>query len=133
MKRLVFVSLSAALALGACQKPQKTAETGQYAGLSTAIETWHKDIQASSGCAAKPASGHGCQNFNVECKASMDLEPGKPGETARIVAGMSWDSWSTRRSDYDSASGGAIFAKTNGVWVRKDISGPINLATCVAS
>jgi hypothetical protein len=133
LKRLAFVFLSAAMALGACQKAPKSSETGPYAGLSTAIATWHKDIQASLGCAAKPASGHGCQNFNIECKASLDLEPGKSGETARIVAGMSWDAWSAKRSDYDSASGGAIFAKTNGVWARQDLSGPINLATCVAS
>ncbi len=63
----------------------------------------------------------------------MDLEPGKVGQTARVVAGLSWDAWSAQRSDYDSASGGAIFAKTNGVWVRTDLTGPINLATCVTS
>ena len=133
LKRLVLICLSAALALGGCQKAHKSADAGPYEGLSTAIATWHKDLEASPGCSAKPASGHACQNFNIECKASMDLEPGKAGETERVVAGMSWDAWSAKHSDYDSASGGAIFAKTNGVWTRKDLSGPINLATCVAS
>ncbi len=133
MNRLVLIYLSTMLALGGCQKAQKAANDGPYAGLSTAIAVWHKDIEASPICGAKPANGHACQNFNVECKASLDLEPGKVGQTARIVAGLSWDAWSTKRSDYDSASGGAIFAKTNGVWVRTDLTGPINLATCVAS
>lgn len=133
MKRFVLVCLPIVLALSGCQKPPKAAETGPYSGLSLAIDAWHRDIETQPVCAERPADGHACVNFNVECKASMDLEPGKPGETARIVAAMTWDAWNAKRADYDSASGGAIFAKTNGVWVRKPIVGSINLSTCEIS
>lgn len=133
MKRVALVCLVVVSALGGCQKTPKAAEAGAYAGLSEAIAVWHKDIEAQPACGAKPASGYACQNFNIDCKASMDLEPGKPGQTARIVAAMSWDAWNAKRADYDSASGAAIFTRTNGVWSRTPVKGSVNLSTCATS
>ncbi len=133
LKRFVPACLLFVLALGGCQKAHTSAESGPYAGLASAIAVWHRDIETQPACGIKPAKGHACQNFNIECKVSLDLEPGKAGETARLVAAMSWDEWNVRRADYDSASGGAIFTRTNGIWARTDINGPINLATCATS
>jgi len=132
---LVFVcaAASAALSLAGCQKPADPAGEA-YAGLPEAILGWRNDIERSSGCSVKPASGGmACQTFEVGCKAAQAMGPKDSAATAKVLVAMSWDAWSAKRGDYEPASGGAVFVKREGHWSRQDVTGPVNLSTCAAS
>lgn len=125
---------AATLTLGGCQKAADANPADPYAGLSDAILAWRGDIDRSPDCAVKPADGgKACQTYEVGCKAVQPVGPGEKAVTAKLVAAMSWTAWNPKRGDYEPASGGAIFAKTDGKWVRQDLSGPVNLSTCATS
>jgi hypothetical protein len=125
--------LLAALTLGGCQKTAASNSADPYAGLDQAILTWRGDIDRSPECAKTPEGAKGCQTFEVSCKAQAPLIAADKGASAKIVAAMSWGAWSKARGDYEPASGGASFTKINGQWVRRDLSGPVNLSTCATS
>lgn len=125
---------AAVLVLGGCQKAPGANPADPYVGLSDAILDWRDDIDRSPDCAAKPTGGgKACQTYEVGCKAVQPIGPGERGVTAKLVAAMSWTAWNPKRGNYEPASGGAIFAKTDGKWVRQDLSGPVNLSTCATS
>ncbi|HEX5379789.1 MAG TPA: hypothetical protein VFW47_14530 [Phenylobacterium sp.] len=124
---------SAALALAGCQQKTAADAADPNAGLSKAILAWRGDIARTPACSVKVPEGKACQTFEVDCKVEAPLGPQDKGVTAKVVAAMSWSEWNPIRGAYDPASGGALFAKTNGQWVRKDIAGPVNLSTCATS
>lgn len=133
-KRALWASgLLAALTLGGCQKSEAPNPADPYAGLDKAILAWRGDIDKSPACAKTPEGAKGCQTFEVSCKVEAPVTAADKGVSAKIVAAMSWGEWSKTRGDYEPASGGAAFAKTNGQWMRKDLSGPVNLSTCATS
>lgn len=125
--------LLAVLALGGCQKSAESNPADPYAGLDKAILAWRGDIDKSPECAKTPDGAKGCQTFEVNCKVEAPVTAADKGVSAKIVAAMSWGAWSKTRGDYEPASGGATFAKTQGKWVRHDLSGPVNLSTCATS
>lgn len=121
------------LSLTGCgQAARKSADP--YDGLPQAILSWHADVEKTAACSGKPtAGGNGCQAFEVGCKIEQPIGPSEAGVTARILAAMSWNAWNAARGDFDPASGGAVFTKTNGNWARRDLSTPVNLTTCATS
>lgn len=121
------------LSLTGCgQVAHKSADV--YDGLPQAILSWHADVEKTAACSGKPtAGGNGCQAFEVGCKVEQPIGPAEVGVTARILAAMSWSAWNAARGDFDPASGGAVFTKTNGNWARRDLSTPVNLTTCATS
>ena len=131
--RLTACGLLAILALGGCQKSAESNPADPYAGLDRAILAWRGDIDRSPECAKTPDGAKGCQTFEVSCKVEAPVTAADKGVSAKIVAAMSWGAWSKTRGDYEPASGGATFAKTQGKWVRHDLSGPVNLSTCATS
>lgn len=136
MKRLSIAILAGGLAaagLTGCSKPAADANDPN-AGLSDAILAWRADIDRGADCSAKPAGGgKACQTYEVGCKVEGKIRPDEKGVTARVVAAMSWDAWNAKRGDYDPKSGMAEFSKVGGKWVRKDLTGPVNLNTCATS
>jgi hypothetical protein len=121
-----------AMSVAGCQKP--VASTDRYGGLSQAILAWRGDIASTPVCNAKLADGaKGCQAFTVGCKVEQPFGADDVGASAKVLVGMSWDAWNPVSAGYEPSSGGAVFVKTNGQWVRHDLNRPINLGTCATS
>lgn len=134
LKRAILAGgLLAALTLGGCQKASDANPADPYAGLDKAILAWRGDIDKSPKCAKTPEGAKGCQTFEVSCKVESPVTATDKDVSAKVVMAMSWGAWSKVRGDYEPASGGAMFAKTHGEWVRHDLSGPVNLSTCATS
>ncbi len=130
--------LAAALGLAACQGGEKTASAEQggdkYAGLDGAIRNWHGEIkQADAQCKGRPEAEQ-CRAFEVACKGEREVAPGEAaqGVSAKVAVAMGWEGWDTDRAEYRPASAVAEFQKVSGEWKRLP-TGPVNLATCVAS
>ena len=137
MRRLSIAILAGGLAaagLSGCGQQAASDPKDPNAGLSEAILAWRADIDKSKECSAKPAAGgKACQTYEVGCKVEQPIGPQDKGVTAKVLAAMSWSAWNPKRNDYDPASSGAVFSKVNGKWVRKDVTGPVNLTTCATS
>ena len=120
------------VSVAGCQKP--VASKDRYEGLSQAILAWRGDIAGTTACGAQAADGgKGCQGFTVGCKVEQPFGSNEPGVSAKVLAGMSWDVWNPQTEEYEPSSGAAVFAKTDGQWVRQDVNRPINLGTCATS
>ncbi len=131
LARMLALSL-VAISVAGCQKP--VASKDRYDGLSPAILAWRGDIARSPACGLTAADGgKGCQGFTVGCKVEQPFGADEAGVTAKVLVGMSWDAWNPVSAGYEPSSGGAVFAKTNGQWVRHDVNRPINLGTCATS
>jgi len=135
LNRLANLALSGlmafgALAMGGCQKPAPSGPEAKYAGLEEAILAWRNDLEKSPVECPKSPDGKSCQSFDVGCKGER---PAGPGETAKVIVAMSWDAWNPKGAEYGPASGLAEFRKAGGKWLRKDLPGPVNLATCATS
>jgi hypothetical protein len=130
--------LAAAVGLAACQGGEKATAARQggdkYAGLDGAIRTWHGEIkQADAQCKGRP-EGEQCRAFEIACKGEREIAPGEAAEgvSAKVAVAMGWEGWDVARAEYRPATAVAEFQKVGGEWKRLP-TGPVNLATCVAS
>jgi hypothetical protein len=131
--RVAGAVVAAALILGGCQQGGGAGQAGdKYAGLDTAIRTWHASIKDTHALCASKTAGQACQGFEVACKGERPLgqEEASKGVTAKIIAAMSWEAWDPKAAEYRPASGVAEFTKVGSEWRRSDDAGPVNLSTC---
>lgn len=137
MTKLPMAMLAAALGLAACQGGEKAASAqggDKYAGLDTAIRGWHAQIKDSDDQCKGKAEGQKCRAFEIACKGERDIAPDEAakGVSAKVAVAMGWEGWDAARAEYRPASATAEFQKVGGEWKRLP-TGPVNLATCVAS
>jgi hypothetical protein len=129
---------AAALGLGGCEPSGQAAGTApgedRYAGLDSAIKTWHAEIKATDAQCKDKAEAQKCQAFEVACKGEREVTPGEAakGVSAKVAVAMGWEGWDAARSEYQPESTVAEFQKVGGAWKRLP-TGPVNLSTCVPS
>jgi len=98
-----------------------------YAGLDKQIVAWHTDLEASHPACRTKVDGHGCEGFEVRCKAMQEITPDETakGVTAQVVAAMTFSG----RNGGKAGSAFALFSKAGGQWTRAEAM-PVKLDTC---
>jgi hypothetical protein len=116
------------LLLAACsQGGAKTDANDPYAGLDKQILAWHTDLEATHPACRTKVEGHGCEGFEVRCKAMQEITPDETakGVTAQVIAAMTFSG----RSAGKAGSAFALFSKAGGQWTRAEAM-PVKLDTC---
>lgn len=130
---LAVLPILAALALTACSPgaAPKSDEDPRFAGLEAQILSWKNDIETGAPLCAAKVDGHGCETFEVACKAERTITAPEQqrGVTAKLVAAMTF---ATRNPDGSNGKPGSAFAefsKAGETWTRTEAPA-VNLSTC---
>ena len=132
IRPLVAASLCGLLLLAACsQGGDKAGPKDPYAGLSAESLAWHTDLEANHVACRHKVKGHGCDGFEVTCKAMQEITPDETakGITAQVVAAMTFDGRNSDGASGQSGSAFALFSKAGGKWTRAEAM-PVNMQTC---
>ena len=102
-----------------------------YAGLDKQILAWHTDLEANHPACRTKVDGHGCESFEVRCKAMQEITPDETakGITAQVIAAMTFSGRSADGSSGKPGSAFALFSKAGGQWTRADAM-PVKMDTC---
>ena len=75
--------------------------------------------------------GHGCDGFQVMCKAMQEITPDETakGVTAQVIAAMTFNGRNPDGSSGKAGSAFAVFSKAGGQWTRAEAR-PVNMTTC---
>ena len=131
IRPLVAASLCGLLLAG-CGAPGGKADANDpYAGLGAQIVAWHTDLEAHHIACKTKVKGHGCDSFEVTCKAMQEITPDETakGVSAQVVAAMTFDGRNADGSSGQSGSAFALFSKAGGQWSRAEAM-PVNMQTC---
>ena len=131
IRPLVAASLYGLLLAACSQGSAKTDPNDPNAGLDREIVAWHTALEASHPACRGKVKGHGCDSFEVRCKAMQEITPDEAskGVTAQVIAAMTF---SGRNSDGSSGKAGsafALFSKAGGQWTRAEAM-PVNMSSC---
>lgn len=131
IRPLVAASLCGLLLAACSQAGDKTGASDPYAGLSAQILAWHTNLEANHVACKNKVKGHGCDSFEVTCKAMQEITPDETakGITAQVVAAMTFDGRNSDGSSGKSGSAFALFSKAGGKWTRAEAM-PVNMQTC---
>jgi hypothetical protein len=134
IRPLAAASLCGLLLLAACGQgggAHKTDPSDPYAGLDQQILAWHQALEAESPVCRVKVEGHGCEDFEVMCKAMQEITPDETakGITQQVVAAMTFSGRRADGSSGDDGSAFALFSKTGGKWTRAEAM-PVNMKTC---
>lgn len=116
------------LLLAACSQGGGKADANDpYAGLDKQIVAWHTDLEANHPACRPKVDGHGCESFEVRCKAMQEITPDETakGVTAQVIAAMTFSG----RSSGKAGSAFALFSKAGGQWTRAEAM-PVKMDTC---
>ncbi|WP_293676829.1 hypothetical protein [uncultured Phenylobacterium sp.] len=117
------------LLLAACSQGGTTSDPSDpHAGLDPQILAWRNDLEANHVACKAKVDGHGCDSFEVTCKAMQEITPEEAakGVTAQVVAAMSFNG---RSGGGQPGSAFALFSKAGGQWSRAEAM-PVNMNTC---
>jgi hypothetical protein len=131
IRRLVAASLCGCLLAACSQGGGKSDANDAYAGLDQQIIAWREAIEAESPVCQAKVEGHGCESFEVTCKAMQEITPDETakGITHQVVAAMTFNGRSADGSSGKAGSAFALFSKAAGDWTRAEAM-PVNLSTC---
>lgn len=134
MTRLLLVTGLCALSLAACGKTggsTAASSSDPYAGLDGGILAWRTAIEASHPACATKVEGHGCESFQVTCKAQQEITPDETakGVTAQVIAAMTFNGRNPDGSSGKPGSSFATFSKIGGQWTREEAK-PVNMSSC---
>ena len=127
IRPLAAASLCGLLLAACSQGGGKTDANDPYAGLDKQILAWHTDLEANHPACRAKVEGHGCESFEVRCKAMQEITPDEAakGVTAQVVAAMTFSG----RGAGKAGSAFALFSKAGGQWTRAEAM-PVKLDTC---
>jgi hypothetical protein len=130
IRPLVAASLCGFL-LAACSQGGKTDPSDPYAGLDQQIVAWHKTLEAESPVCRAKVEGHGCESFEVMCKAMQEITPDEAakGITHQVIAAMTFSGRGADGASGGAGSAFALFSKAGGKWTRAEAM-PVNMRTC---
>jgi hypothetical protein len=128
IRSIVAASLCGLLLAACTQGGGKTDPKDPYAGLDREIIAWHNDLEATSAACKVKVEGHGCESFEVMCKAMQEITPDEvaKGVSAQVIAAMTFNG---RVASGKAGSAFALFSKAGGKWTRAEAM-PVNLRTC---
>lgn len=131
IRPLVAASLCGLLLAACSEGGGKTDPGDPYAGLDREIVAWHTALEAESPVCQAKVEGHGCESFEVMCKAMQEITPDETakGVTHQVVAAMTFNARSADGSSGKAGSAFALFSKAGGQWTRTEAM-PVNMRTC---
>ena len=131
IRPLAAASLCGLLVAACSQGGGKTGQSGPYAGLDREIVAWHTAIEAESPACRVKVKGHGCESFEVMCKAMQEITPDETaqGITHQVVAAMTFNGRNPDGSSGKAGSAFALFSRAGGRWTRAEAM-PVKMQTC---
>jgi hypothetical protein len=131
IRPLAAASLCGLLLAACSQGGGKTDANDPYAGLDKQIVAWHTDLEANHPACRTKVDGHGCDSFEVRCKAMQEITPEETakGITAQVIAAMTFAGRNPDGSSGKAGSAFALFSKAGGQWTRTEAM-PVNMTTC---
>ena len=131
IRPIVAASLCGLLLAACSQGGPKSDPNDPNAGLDREIVAWHTDLEAHHPACKAKVKGHGCDGFQVMCKAMQEITPDetKKGVTAQVVAAMTFNGRNADGSSGKAGSAFALFSKARGAWTRAEAM-PVNMNTC---
>ena len=131
IRPIVAASLCGLLLAACSQGGAKSDPNDPNAGLDREIVAWHTDLETSHPACRAKVKGHGCDSFQVMCKAMQEITPDETskGVTAQVVAAMTFSGRNADGSSGKAGSAFALFSKAGGKWTRAEAR-PVNMNTC---